>query len=365
MDETLVVDNGSFHVKAGEGGEEAPHSVFRTIVGKSNAPGSGKRDFYIGDAVLSERSQIGAITLPIVRGIVADWEAMEKVWYHMFYNELRRAPEEHPILLTESPMNPKANREKTTQMMFETFSPPAMFLAVDAVLALRCCDLRTAVVCDMGHDSCRVIPISDGRVIRAAVRSTEVGGRHLAEFFARLVKEKREVDLDAESARVAMEQSCFVSAESTPGATPPGSWPLTVEIPGQTTLLVESERQLCPEALFDPSVAGFSGPGLTSAIVSSISEADTAMQGDLWSNIVLIGGASMLPGIRDRVAVEVAGNARSRGHTASVKALHGREMFTWLAASKLSVDHEFEQRWISKENYDEFGPTVIHTSCPV
>ena len=68
------------------------------------------------------------LNFPIENGIVNNWDEMERIWNHTFYEELRISPEDQPCLLTEAPLNPKANREKITSIMFETFNVPSFHL---------------------------------------------------------------------------------------------------------------------------------------------------------------------------------------------------------------------------------------------
>ncbi len=113
----IVIDNGSGVVKAGYGGDDHPCSVFASIIAKPKNPGimigvkdSKEDEYFIGDEAQQKRG-VCIVTYPIEHGIITDWDNMKKIWQHTFFNELRETPSEHPVLLTEAPLNPKTNRE--------------------------------------------------------------------------------------------------------------------------------------------------------------------------------------------------------------------------------------------------------------
>ena len=124
-EQIVIIDNGSGMMKAGMAGEEAPSATFPSIVGRpknaSAMQGVTQKREYIGDEAQQKRGVLN-LKYPIANGIVNDWDDMQKVWHHTFFNELRIQPSEiQGVLITEAPRNPKENREKMVSLMFETF----------------------------------------------------------------------------------------------------------------------------------------------------------------------------------------------------------------------------------------------------
>ena len=415
----VVLDLGTHSVKAGYAGQDTPQHVFPSDVGTCPKSGdvdmtdgssASTRDFYV-DSMGVRRDGVEVQSPFGENGMLEDWEAVESIWEHALKKCLAIQTDEHPILLSEPVHNSDAVRAKMTELMFEKYAPPALFLAKNPVLSSFAVGKASSLVIDMGGKHTTVSAVHDGYALQKSVVHSPLGGDALSDVVAKYL-ENQKIDVRPRYAFTKKQKGdgeFEVKAVNHPKTT--ASYAafkrleimedikatvcrlddhvfnsdahknvagVTYELPDGNTIEVGVERFQIPELLFQPEllkeldveVPALSGDtklkSIPELVLECINNSDVDVRKDLWGNLVLGGGCSMFANMRERLEGALFDHAPQNVKTKVIASMNSveRRYATWIGGSILASLGSFQQLWMSKQEYEEHGANLVQRKCP-
>ena len=268
------------------------------------------KDVMCGDEADAVRFALD-IKYPVENGIVKNWDDMTHLWNYTFYDKLKIDPKQHKIMLTEAPMNPKENRRKTIETMFEKYQFEAAHMSIQAMLVLYAQGLLTGVVVDSGDGVTHVVPVFEGFVPGHLIRRLDVAGRHITTYLSKLLTLRGysfHRSADTATVQSIKEKLCYVALDL--GSERALAQETTVlmekfSMPDGTIIKLGRERFEAPEALFNPSLVDKDGDGMAAMVFNMIQAADIDCRAEYFKHIVLSGGSTMYPGLPSRLEKDI------------------------------------------------------------
>jgi len=381
VENKVVCDNGSGFMKLGVAGENFPRFTIPAIVGRPLLRAAEKignvelRPLMLGDEANPLRSFL-EISYPLREGIVENWEEMTELWKYSFHQKMK-LPQDlggHKILITEAARNPKKNREKMGEVMFEKFGYGGIMFEIQALLSLMAEGHTTGTVFDAGDGVSHCIPVFDGIPLYDQIKRLNVAGRHVTEYLIKLLLLRGYAfnsSADFETVREIKESLCYVSYELKKDRKLAQETTVVdkeYKLPDGQTIMVGRERFEAPECLFNPLLIDEEQSGIATMIFEAINESPLDCQRALVNNVILTGGTTMFPGLSSRVwkdlreeyVKEKFAGDRSGLSRVPINVLDPprRKHGVFIGASFLA-NLAGEEQWITKKNYMECGSSIF------
>nr|XP_033780579.1 actin-like [Geotrypetes seraphini] len=355
---TIVIDNGSDFCRSGFAEDDKPQSIIRSIavfpdvLGKKHCELRANRP---GETLAAKRA-------PVKHGIVVNWDAMEILWNHVFLCELRTFPEDHAVLVTDSPSCPTTNREMMAEVFFEAFDVPALRVAHTALLSLCSYGLISGLVVEAGAGVCHTAPVYDGEVIRKATYRLDIAGKVLTKYLKQLLTDGHSLlsSLKRKTVTGIKEELCYISLDFNKEIHEKDHQrEKDFHLLDGQQITLDQERFLCPEPMFKPKMLLDDSSGLHSLAFSSILKAPETFRSKTLYRVALSGGSTMFPCFPERIRNELVSLAPEDYHF-QVMASPRRINSTWLGGSILASLSSLQGTMMTREDYNEHGAGYVH-----
>jgi actin-related protein len=315
----LVGDIGSHTVKIGFGGEDTPRFVDR------------------------------APALPSLRQ--HDVDAQFVAAWNRGLSALRVDASEHPILASCPTLATDKERARLTELLVEKLHAPLVFVMRSAVLSAFASGRSTALVVDVGASATVVAPVFEGHALLRATRrsSPALAGNGVTARLAEAIKVK---DLrwaeDCKHAMAKVWRDEFLRGFQESMAS---QGPVSYELPDRTKVMLGAERYQVCEPLFDEH------DGLGPIIHQAVAACDASLRKAFLQEMLVVGGSSLLDGLAERMGGDMDWrmNRSFKPRVSAPGTAAERRFSSFVGGSVLAALGSFQQLWLSKQEYDEFG----------
>lgn len=363
----VVVDLGTGYCKCGFAGLPRPSHKISSTVGKpymeTAKTGDNRKETYVGQELINPQVRL-KLTNPLRHGIIVDWDSVQDIWEYLFHQEMKIAPQEHAVLVSDPPLSPHTNREKYAEMLFETFSTPAMHIAYQSRLSMYSYGRTSGMVVEVGHGVSYVVPIYEGYPLPSITGRLDYAGSDLTAYLMGLMNNAGKHFTKDQTAIVEdiKEKCCYVALDPIKEKKDPATErALQYTLPDGQEIDLYQERFLCSEMFFKPSLIKSMQLGLHTQTVSCLNKCDIALKRDLMGNILLCGGSTMLSGFPNRLQKELS--TMCPNDSPQVNVLPGRDNAVWTGGSILASLQGFQPLWVLRSEYEEHGPFFLYRRC--
>lgn len=364
----LVIDTGSYMMKVGYNENDGPRNVDYTMIGRKLPEyplcvvGCGQqKDTYVGSEAYTN-SPILSIDYPIHRGLIKNWEDYETLLCHIMSFSLYVCPEDHGVFMPYYPNNPISNACGITQILFETFNVPRMMLSVEEIPIFELYLAgkgTTGLLVDCGGGLLRVYPIYESKLLTSAIGKWNFGGEDVTDNLQKLLSSKYFFQTSDE--RLILDnlkkEKTFISQNYMEDLRKYKEHYIVQEytLPDGSTIELGSEIFEASETYFHPQ-EGDSFPGIHNAIFQTILKCNMEIRMELCKNIVLT-GASIIKGMDVRIKNELSNFLDN--NLVNVKILFGNKYSSWTASSFACGIESIDAKFVTKDDYDEYGPNSV------
>ncbi|XP_065564198.1 actin-3-like [Artemia franciscana] len=358
----VVIENRSKTILAGFAHplQMEPLTIFPVVVGREIGQPEYSQNIHLGREFEARRDILTA-NYPVQHGIVKDYDVLEKIWGYIFDHKLRISPENHPVLLTEAPLNPEAKTDEIYQIMFEKFNIKELCIEKHPILTLLGMRKPNGIVVDCGDDVTNVTPVYNGTILLKDCLSVYLGDKDVTDHLKQLLMNSHSVHFESDTVRDIKERICHVALdfEKEMAAFQEQSfWRKQMslksyKLPDGQAIKIGSEKIRSTEALFQPSFLGKRYFGIHNALYDSIMNVDIEYRNTLSINTVLTGCLTKCTGFPERMIKEVTALVPST--TEMNIRVNSDNNLVWRGGSSLASSPIFKELTIKNQDYEISG----------